>query len=425
MSYNPPYNNMLPKSKFYNFKKSNSLLRRAEKRDSWAANRRKNYSQIEGAYPFYATKAKGAYIWDVDGNKYIDYMLGYGTVILGHADKRITNAVIKELKNGVNLSPLWKPFQIELTELLVEVIPGAEMAFLMKSGSDATSRAVRLARIFTGRNKVVRWGYNGWHDWATPISSGVPDGVRADVFEFKYNDMDSLEAIFKKYPNEIACVIMMPFELEKPLPGFLKQVRETAHKYGALFILDEMRSGFRIALVGAQEYFKIKADLATYSKAMSNGYPISAIVGRADVLSGVGKTKMTSTFFCNSPEMVAAIETIKILKTTKTLAKIWELGKYLKKGIESLISKYNAPAKFSGYPPFPFIEFKIADAELNEKVKRAFYIEATRRGVFLHPNHHWYISAAHTLKDINDTLEILEFAFAAANKEFEKIKLIK
>lgn len=411
---------MAKSDSFYGFNKTNALLKKAEHYDAWAANRRKDYSQIEKHYPFYATHAKGAYVWDVDGNRYIDYMLGYGTLILGHADKRVTKAVTDELNKGNNLSPMWKPKQVELAKLLTEVVPGAEMAFLLKSGSDATSVAVRLSRAFTGRNKVVRWGYNGWHDWATPLSNGVPEVVKEDVLMLEYNDTDSLENIFKKYPKEVACVIMMPFELEKPNKGFLKEVKSIAHKNGAVFILDEMRSGFRMALGGAQEYFNVRADLVTFSKAMSNGHPISALVGRSDILSYVGKTKVTSTFFGSSAEMAAAIATIKILRDTNTLSKIWELGEYFEKGIEKLIADHKVPAEFIGFPPFPFIRFTISDEVINEKVKRAFFIETTKRGIFLHPNHQWYICAAHTKEDINDTLKVFDSAFMVAKKELAK-----
>lgn len=413
---------MLQSKKYYKFTNSKSLLRSAEKHEAWAANRRKNYSQFEGSYPFYATRAKGAYIWDADGNKFIDYMCGYGTIILGHAHKRVTDAFVSELRNGNNISPLWKPQQIELTKLLTQIIPGAEMAFLMKTGSDATSGAIRLARAFTGRNKVIRWGYNGWHDWASPNPNGIPESVKSDILHFNYNDIKSLKNIFRKHPKDIACVIMMPFELEKPQPGFLEEVKSVAHKYGALFILDEMRSGFRIALGGAQEYFNIKADLATFSKAMSNGHPVSAIVGRKDVLSGIANTKVTSTFFGNSPEMAAAIETIKTLKETDAISKIWKLGEHFEKGIKTLILKHDFPAYFVGYPPFPYIEFKIADEDMKEKVKKAFYSEATKRGIFLHPNHHWYITASHTKKDINETLVVLDIAFSTASKALKKNK---
>lgn len=395
------------------FDKSLELLKQAESCDAWAANRVKNYSQIENEYPFYASHAKGAYLWDVDDNRYIDYMLGYGTIVLGHADGRVTKAVVRELERGNNISPLWKPTQVELTKLLTSVIPQAQMAFLMKTGSDATSGSLRLARVFTGRDKVIRWGYNGWHDWATPRSAGVPKSTIENVFQFQYNDIDSLRSIFETYPDQISCVIMMPFELEKPNPGFLQEVKAIAHKYGALFILDEMRSGFRLALGGAQEFFGIEADLATYSKAMSNGHPISAIVGRADVLSGIGRTKMTSTFFGNSAEMAAAITTISILKDTNAIAHIWAMGEMFEHGIKNLLAEYTLPAQFVGYAPYPFIQFTIPGNAENEQAKRIFFTELARYGVFFHPNHHWYISAAHSAEDIQNTMDICRKGFIA------------
>jgi glutamate-1-semialdehyde 2,1-aminomutase len=394
------------------FQKSQELLRRAETCDAWAANRVRNYSQIDGAYPFYADHAKGAYLWDVDGNRYIDYTLGYGTIVLGHADERVNKAVVEELAKGVCVSPLWKPAQVELTALLTSVIPQAEMAFLMKTGSDATSGAVRLARAFTGRDKVVRWGYNGWHDWATPRPVGVPKSIQADSMSFQYGNVELLRSIFDKYPDQIACIIMMPFELEKPWQGFLNEVRTIAHENGALFILDEMRSGFRLALGGAQEYFSVSADLATYSKSMSNGYPISAIVGRSDVLDGIGRTKMTSTYFGNSAEMLAAITTISILKETDAIRHIWAMGEIFEKGITSLIKEYSIPANFAGYPPYPYIMFDDQNSAESARVKTSFYKEVTRHGVLFHPNHHWYISAAHTMSDIMQTLDICRQAFA-------------
>lgn len=393
------------------FAKSQDLLERAEGSDAWAANRIKNYSQIEGGYPFYASHAKGAYLWDVDGNRYIDYMLGYGTIVLGHADNRVTKAVVSEIENGACVSPLWKTAQIELNERLISVIPKAEMSFLMKTGSDATSGALRLARAFTGRDKVVRWGYNGWHDWATPRPVGVPQSIQSDTLKFVYNDIASLRAVFEAYPEEIACILMMPFEIEKPQPGFLHEVRALAHQHGALFILDEMRSGFRLSLGGAQEFFDIQADLATYSKALSNGYPVSAIVGRRDVLSGIGRTKMTSTFFGNSYEMAAALATITVLQETDAIKHIWAMGRLFEKGISELIDECDAPAVFHGYPPYPYIEFTLADEDRNRRIRNAFYIETARCGVLFHPNHHWYLSAAHTESDINETLDICRRGF--------------
>jgi glutamate-1-semialdehyde aminotransferase len=393
------------------YEKSEEMLRKAETYDAWAATRVKNYNSIEGAYPIYASRALGANLWDVDGNCYIDYTMGYGTIVLGHADARVNEAVIKDLKEGSCLSPLWKEPQIELTKLLTEVIPNAEMAFLMKTGSDATTGALRLARIYTGRDKVIRWGYNGWHDWATPRPAGIPASTRAHTLEFGYNDIESLRTLFEKYPGQISCVLMMPFEIAAPYPGFLEEVRSISHEHGALFILDEMRSGFRLALGGAQEYFGVRPDLATYSKSMSNGYTISAIVGRGDVLEGVGKTKMTATYFAGAAEMTAAVTTVSILRDTNAIEHIWKTGKLFQEGMAEIIAESGLPIEVVGYPPYPFIRFFMSDNDKNERAKTIFYSETARRGVLFHPNHHWYISASHTEKDVLETLAICRGGF--------------
>jgi glutamate-1-semialdehyde 2,1-aminomutase len=402
-----------------NLKASEKLALRAEKCDAWAATRHEIVPEdqlVEGEYPLYASRADGAYFWDVDGNRYIDYILGYGTVVLGHNDPRVTNAVIQDLQTGTNISPLWRPIQVELTELLVSVIPGAEMAFLMRTGSDATSGALRLARIYTGRDKVVRWGYNGWHDWSCSRQTGVPEGVQSDVLTFSYNDAESLRKIFKANPGKIACVLMMSLELQFPLPGFLEEVRNIAHEHGALFILDEMRSGFRMALGGAQQFFNVRPDLSTFSKAMSNGHPISAIVGRADVLLCLGRTHMASTFYANSAEMAAAVTTIHILKESNAIQHIWAMGEVLQRGLRELISKFHVEAEVVGYPPSPFLRFTSPDRLKRQSARDAFFTETTRKGVFFHPGHHWFVSAAHSPQDIEETLAVCQAGFQVVQR---------
>jgi glutamate-1-semialdehyde aminotransferase len=401
------------------FRASEQLLRRGGESDAWLATQGDILPQdrfIDGVYPLFADRASGAYFWDVDGNRYIDYILGFGTVILGHANQSVLDAVVADLATGTCISPLWRPRQIDLTELLTSVVPQAEMAFLMKTGSDATSAALRLARIFTGRSKVVRWGYNGWHDWTAPRPAGVPLSIQADTLTFRYNDLDSVREVFRKHGDDIACIVMMPFELEHPAPGFLESVRSIAHQHGALFVLDEMRSGFRMALGGAQEYFGVVADLSTFSKAMSNGHPISAVVGRADLLRGVGKTHMVSTFYGNSAEMAAAIATIAILKSSDAISVIWRLGERLMAGLAELVSEFDVHAKVLGYPPCPFLRFSYADERHTEAAARSFFTETTRLGIFLHPNHHWFVSAAHTDVDIEQTLEACRAGFEAVQR---------
>lgn len=398
------------------YEKSHVLARRAAQYDAWVSAEisnpaRRNYQFIDGHYPLYGSHANGAYLWDIDGNRYIDYNLGYGTIVLGHSHSGVTQAVQEEIARGHCLSPLWKPQQAELCELICAVIPNSEQAFLMKTGSDASTGAVRLARLFTGRQRVLRWGYNGWHDWSTPRPGGVPATTREIVHTFSYNDLDAVKRLFAQYAAEIACVFMMPFEIEAPQPGFLEGVRDIAHTHGALFILDEMRSGFRFALGGAQEFLKLGADLVTLSKAMANGYAISCIAGRADVLKGVAHTKMTATYFSSSEAMAAALCTIRTMQAEPVVEQIWTLGRRLMNGLSDVVDREGQVASVRGYPPCPFLEFdRMGDSE-NLRAKEVFFAETAREGLFLHPSHHWYVSAAHTESDIDETIAICRRAF--------------
>jgi glutamate-1-semialdehyde 2,1-aminomutase len=388
---------------------------RARKVDAWAATRSQilEVDAANLAYPQYFERAAGAYVWDTDGNEYIDFTLGYGPVVLGHADPRVQDAVVRQLSLGTCVSPLWHPRQVELTELLTQVIPGAEQAYLLRTGSDATSAAVRLARIHTGRSKVVRWGYNGWHDWCAPRVEGVPQSTLAETLSFAYNDLESLERVLSGHPEEVACVIMMSYEHEAPQPGFLSQVGTLAHAHGALFVLDEMRSGFRISLGGAQEHFGVQADLSTFSKAMANGYAVSAVVGRADVLAGLGKTHMSSTFYANAAEMAAAITTIEVLRDTDALQRIRRMGEVFMSGLDELVHDYGVPARVVGLPVSPFLEFQAQDNPEGRRRKLTFFSETLRGGLLLHPNHQWFLSAAHTDEDIARALAVCRSAFDA------------
>ncbi len=387
-----------------------SLLGRAARTDAWAATRPQilEVDQSNLAYPPYVERASGAYLWDIDGNKYLDAIMGYGPVVLGHAHPKVNQAVIDQLSQGACMSPMWSPRQVELTELLVEVIPGAEMAYLLRTGSDATSAAIRLARIYTGRDKIAKWGYNGWHDWTAPRPEGVPEATRAQTLTFNYNDSASVEKLFAEHPGEIACIIMMPYELDFATPTFLAEIKSIAHKHGAVFILDEMRSGFRMALGGAQEYFGVEADLATFSKAMANGYAISAVVGKKELLTCLGRTHMSSTFYGNAPEMAAAVATITELQNTQTISHLWELGEYFQTGLSDIIQRTGLPARVSGYPISPFLDFSTTSGIIEVAVRTKFFSRTLAHGVLLHPNHQWFLSGAHTRQDIDFLLEACE-----------------
>lgn len=404
------------------FSIADALMRRAMVTDARALTRGDVLAperSEQTVYPRFADRLKGGRMWDVDGNCYLDFLLGYGPVILGHADDRITRAVTAELERGNCLAPMWSPRQVDLTELLCSVIPGAQMAYALKTGSDANSAAVRLARIFTSRPSVVRWGYNGWHDWAAGKPAGIPDAVRRHSLTFDADPV-SLDRCFREHPDEIACVLMMPFG-DEPIPdGLLHDLKDVAHRHGALFVLDEMRSGFRLALGGAQEYFGIQADLATFSKAMANGYPISAVVGRADVMRGLAATRISSTFYAGPAEMVAALETIKILRTSDVLSRIWSLGRRLLDGLSGAVARSGVTAEVVGYPVMPFVRFTDPNPERRARTRDQFFVETTRRGILLHPTHQWFICGAHAEQDIDDAVDACDAALsevAAADQE--------
>jgi glutamate-1-semialdehyde 2,1-aminomutase len=396
--------------------RSFALDRRAERIDALAAKRKKVIAadqMIEGHYPVFAERAHGAHFWDVDGNKYLDLFLSYGTVVLGHADPDVDEAVVREIRRGFAVG-LMKPVQSELIAELLEFVPGAEMGMLLKTGSDATGAAVRLSRAFTGRDRVVRWGYNGWHDWCAQWDHGIPAVSRALVDTFTYNDLDSLRAVFARHPGQIACLVMMPFMIERPAPGFLEGVRELTREHGTLLVFDEIRSGFRLALGGAQEYYGVTADLVTLSKAFANGYAISALTGRADVLRTLERVHISSTYYANADAMAAALATVRKLRSGDHLKRIWRMGERLQDGLRSLTTEFGAPVDVVGHPPMPFLDFRFGGGDADQRAKRSFYAATIREGVFLHPSHHWFIAAATTDDDIDR-------AVGAARRGFEAL----
>ena len=365
-----------------------------------------------GHYPIFMNRGRGCRVWDVDGNEYIDWILSFGPMILGHVHPRVEKAVRRALDDGFCFTMV-HPVQNELARLLTEIIPCAEMVKFLVGGSDVTAAAIRIARIHTGRDKIVRWGYHGWHDWCYGGGGtdrdfvGVPEGIRNDILTFRYNDLDSLEEVFLRHPGQVAGVIMQPFEASKEWPkeGFLEGVRRVTSENGAVLIFDEIRTGFRMALGGAQEFFKVVPDIAVVSKAIANGYPISAVVGKRDVMRHAAETRLTSTFLVNSFPMYAAIETIKELREKNGIARMWKTGEALMKGLEAIVDEEGVEAEVIGAPPIPLLTFTGKDTEKREAMIKRFYVETTRRRVLFHPNHCWFLSLAHGEKDVAATLE--------------------
>jgi glutamate-1-semialdehyde 2,1-aminomutase len=362
--------------------------------------------------PRWATRAAGCYIWDEEDRRYLDLLLGFGSVILGHADPVVTEAVIEDVREAVSPS-LRKVKELELTELLTTVVPNAEMAMLLKTGSDATSAAVRVARAYTGRRVVLRGGYQGWHDWCAPRVNGIPPDYHQLTETLPFNDPDALRATFARHRDQVAALIIMPTDGEGLDRDYLIEARRLADRYGSLFVLDEVRTGFRLALGGAQEYFGVDADLVAVSKAMANGHAISALLGRREVMRTIAEVSMSSVFFRSTDSMAAALATIRILMSTDALEVVWQRGRNLQEGMAAAAVAAGVPVRVTGLAPMPFHRFELRGVEL-ERAENAFYEEIWREGLLLHRTHHWFTCAAMSEDDIRRAVEVINLGYQAA-----------
>ncbi|MBN1624353.1 MAG: aminotransferase class III-fold pyridoxal phosphate-dependent enzyme [Clostridia bacterium] len=376
---------------------------------------RRPYNFIEGEYPVFIEKGYAGHIVDVDGNDYIDMLCSYGPIVLGHIEEEINDAVKAQMDKGFCFS-LVQEIQNRLEAKLIELIPCAEMAVIAKTGSDVTTMAVRVARGFTGKNKILRCGYHGWHDWCVENHNGVPESITELTIEFEYADLDDLKSKLDANKDQVACIIITPVghplakDVAIPPDGYLNGVRALADEYGAVLVFDEIRTGFRASMGGAGQLYGVIPDLACFGKAMANGYPISALVGKRDVMKVMEKDVfISSTFFPNSLEMAAALKCIEILERDNVIENIWNKGRRFLTSLEQIKKKYNAPITVSGIPPMPFITFDKVD-ELYKARRKEFYTQTIRRGLFIQPYHHWYICFRHTEEDMNYALKSIDEA---------------
>ncbi len=380
---------------------------------------RRPYNFVEGEFPIFFERGKGARVFDVDGNEYIDYLCAYGPIILGYRHEEVDDAVIEQIREKGTCFSLTQPLQNALAKKLRELIPCAEMSLFVKTGSDATTSAIRLARSYTQKTKILRCGYHGWHDWCVEVKGGIPKKLYEDVFEFHYNDLDELKQLLETHKDDTAAIIITPYghplgqPLLDPAPDFLQNVRKLADEYGVVLIFDEIRTGFRFSLGGAQKYYGVTPDLATFGKALANGYPIAAVCGKKKIMKQAEHDVfISSTFFPNSDSYAAALKTLEIMEREKTVEKIWKKGADFLEKLQKIIDRYEG-ARLSGVPPMFFITFD-RDPEKKYKQRRTqFYTELIRRGIFLQPYHHGYISDGHTEKDLEETLQAIEESLQA------------
>ena len=375
---------------------------------------RRPYNFVAGEFPIFFESGKGGRVKDIDGNEYIDYLCAYGPIILGNREEEVDNAVIKQIQEKGFCFSLTQTYQNELAEKMNELIPCAEMSLFVATGSDATTCATRLARSYTGREKIMRCGYHGWHDWCVEVKGGVPEKLYEDVHEFEYNKLESLKKLLAEHGEKTAAVIITPFghplaaRMEEPKPGFLEGVKELAHKYGAVLIFDEIRTGFRVSMGGAQQYYGVTPDMAVFGKAMANGYPIGAVTGKREIMKeGEKNVFISSTFFPNSLSYVAALKTIEIMQRDNVLDVIWEKGRYMMEGIQKQLDKYDVATNLNGIPPMMFITFDKNESGSYKAKRKDFYTQLIRRNVFLQPYHHGYICYRHTTEDMDYTINAI------------------
>ncbi len=382
---------------------SRRLLDRLRRYDALAAARPNlfwgDYAPIAGM-PLFAARSEGAYLWDVDGNRYIDCALGYGSVVLGHGHPAVADRVRQAAQLGGH-STLLNRWHADLAERFVEMIPAAEMVAFLRTGSDAVSAAVRLARAVTGRRVVLQWGLHGWHDWCAPGAEGILQANREHVFELRYNDPDHAAHLVSMHGRDLAAIVMMPYEIDPPAQGYLHRIQALARKAGALFILDEVRSGFRISLGGAQSFFGLEPDLSAFGKALGNGYCISALAGRACHMRHILKLGLTITHYRSPDVMAAAVATLEELGRSAVPTRLTALGARLIAGLDRAFETSGVPGRAVGFPATPFIRFDAPRPNVRDRLVRHFINGMLAEGVLMFPSHHWFLCAAMTDEDID------------------------
>jgi len=363
---------------------------------------------VQGVAPKYLKRGLGSHVWDVDGNEYIDYPMGLGSVTLGHNYPRVTQAIKDQLEDGMSFS-LMHPLEVELAELLHSIIPWAEMVRYGKNGSDATTGAIRMARAYNGREKILHCGYHGWHDWyvaGTTRNIGVPKSSIGLQFSFPYNELEAAEKLFKEHKGEVSAVIMEPYRTVPPEPGFLQGVKDLAHANGAILIYDEIASGFHFRVGGIQEMemYGVTPDVACFGKGMGNGMPISAIVGSAEIMQIFEQVFFSFSFGGEALSLAACVATINEMQDKDVHTHMWEMGARLKDGYNRMSSdlKLEHNTIVMGLAPLTVPIFRDKGGNDSLLLKSLFQQEALKRGVLFGSAH--AISYSHSEEDIDMTL---------------------
>ena len=353
-----------------------------------------------GISPLYIDKAKGCKVWDIDGNEYVDLVNSLASITLGYGDKGVERAVKKQLRKGISFS-LPGTLEAEVAELIVSMVPSAEMVRFGKNGTDATSAAIRLSRAFTGRDHIAVCGYHGWQDWfigSTTRNKGVPEVVSALTHKFEYNNIESLKSILEKFSNQFAAVILEPMNIDWPNNNFLEEVKKETQKAGAILIFDETITGFRFDNGGAQSLFKVTPDLSTFGKGMANGFPLSAVVGRREIMMEMEEIFFSGTFGGELLSLAAAKEVLTRYVKEDVCEKLEINGSAIFKEVNSIITenKLETVLKISGHPSWNFLSWSATADNTDLELKTFFMQEMFKIGILILGTHN--ISIAHDSK---------------------------
>ena len=386
-----------------------------------------------GVSPIYAERAKGCRIWDVDGNEYIDWTSAVGPVILGYADEVVDAAVRAQIDRGTIYS-IVQESAVELAEELVRIVPSAEMVRYCKGGGEACTIAVRIARGVTGRDKVLFCGYHGWHDWyqaanigaerlATHLFNGiepigVPRCLEGTALPFTYGDVDELTALLEAHAGELACIIMEPMRSDEPPPGYLEKVRELASHYGVVLIFDEVSSGFRVALGSAQEYTGVTPDMSVFAKAISNGYPMGAVVGKREFMAPAQQMFISSAYWDDNIGVAASLATLRELERRDAVGHFQRIGTFFKEQIDAAAAAVGLDASCEGVAAHPRIRLGAEDAATTAKVHTLFIQENARRGVILATG--FMFNCAHGEAEVEQTAAVVRESFAVIAEGLER-----
>jgi len=410
------------------FKKSEEFLARAERVIPLGS---QTFSKSRTQYPFgvspyFITRGQGSRVWDLDGNEYIDFVNSLASITLGYQDADVLQAVRQQLDESGVIFSLPHTLETEVAELICEMVPCAEKVRFGKNGSDATSGAIRISRAHTGRDRIAVCGYHGWQDWyigSTARNRGVPKATQELTHSFTYNDLDSLKALFKAHPGEFAAVILEPMNVTEPKDGFLEQLKELTHEHGALLVFDETITGFRYANGGAQELFGVTPDLATFGKGLANGFPVSAIAGRADVMQQMEEVFFSFTFGGEALSLAAAKATLQKLKREPVADRLVQSGQKVIDGAQAIIDRHGLGDIFglAGHPSWSFLTIKDARKHTSFEIKTLWMQEIMERGILSVGTHN--ISYAHSDADIERLLAVYEEVLPFIGKVLDEGRL--